>query len=50
MFFLAPSIGRGAAHDHILTELFTFAGVGGLLAGSFILAANLFLGLFKEQT
>jgi hypothetical protein len=50
MFFLAPSIGRGAAHDHILTELFTFAGVGGLLAGSFILVANLFFGLFKEQT
>jgi len=50
MFFLAPSIGRGAAHDHILTELFTFSGVGGLLAGSFILVANLFFGLFKEQT
>jgi hypothetical protein len=49
MFFLAPSIGRGAAHDHILTELFTFAGVGGLLAGSFILVANLFFGLFKEK-
>ena len=49
MFFLAPSIGRGAAHDHILTELFTFVGVGGLLIGSFILVANLFLGLFKEQ-
>lgn len=50
MFFLAPSIGRGAAHDHILTELFTFSGVGGLLAGSFILVANLFFGFFKEQT
>lgn len=49
MFFLSPSIGRGAAHDHILTQLFTFIGVGGLLLGSFFLLANLFLGLFKER-
>ena len=49
MFFLSPSIGRGAAHDHILTELFTFIGVGGLLLGSFFLLANLFLGLFKDR-
>jgi hypothetical protein len=48
MFFLAPSIGRGAAHEHLLTELFTFIAVGGLLAGSFILLANLFLGLFRD--
>ncbi len=50
MFFLAPSIGRGAAHEHILTILFTFVGVGGLLLGILILVANLFLGHFKEQT
>lgn len=49
MFFLAPSIGRGAAHEHILTKLFTFVGVGGILLGSFFLLANLFLGLFKDQ-
>ncbi len=49
MFLLAPSIGRGAAHEHILTELFTFLGVGGLLLGSFFLLANLFLGLFRER-
>ena len=48
MFFLAPSIGRGAAHEHLLTKLFTLIGVGGLLAGSFILLANLFLGLFRD--
>ena len=47
MFFLAPSLGRGVAHEHILTKLFTFTGVGGLLLGSFILVANLYLGLFK---
>ncbi len=49
MFFLSPSIGRGAAHEHILTKLFTFVGVAGLLVGSFILLANLFFGFFREQ-
>lgn len=49
MFFLAPSIGRDPAHEHILTKLLTFIGVGGILLGSFILLANLFLGLFKER-
>ena len=49
MFFLAPSIGRSAAHEHILTKLFTFVGVGGILLGSFFLLANLFLGFFKDQ-
>jgi len=49
MFFLAPSIGRDPAHDHILTKLLTFVGVGGILLGSFFLLANLFLGLFKDR-
>jgi len=49
MFFLSPAIGRGAAHDHILTELLTYIGVGGLLTGSFFLLGNLFFGLFKDQ-
>lgn len=49
MFFLAPSIGRGAAHEHILTKLFTFVGVAGLLLGSLILVANLFFGFFREH-
>jgi len=48
MYWLAPTIGRGPAHDHILTELLTYLGVGGLLAGLLILMANLFLGLFRE--
>ena len=49
MFFLAPSIGRDPAHEHILTKLLTFIGVGGILLGSFFLLGNLFLGLFKED-
>ncbi len=48
MFILAPSIGRGAAHHHIVTEMFTFIGVCSLLAGIAILCANLLLGMFRE--
>jgi hypothetical protein len=50
MFWLAPSIGRGPAHAHILTEFFAYTGVGGFLLGSFILCANIYLGLFKEES
>lgn len=49
MFLLAPSIGRDAAHEHIITELFTMIGVGGLLTGIAILCANLFLNMFQEN-
>jgi len=47
MFVLAPSIGRSAAHHHIVTEMFTYIGVGGLLTGIAILCANMFLGMFR---
>jgi len=50
MFVLAPSIGRGPAHEHILTEIFALTGVGGVLLGGFLLCSNLFLGLFGEDT
>ena len=50
MFLLAPSIGRGPAHAHILTEFFAYTGVGGLLLGLFFLCANVFLGLFREES
>lgn len=49
MFFLAPSIGRGPAHEHVVTQLLTYVGVGGLLLGSLFLIANLYLGLFDER-
>jgi hypothetical protein len=49
MFFLAPSIGRGPAHEHIFTKLLTFVGVGGILLGSFFLLGNLFFGLLRDQ-
>ncbi len=47
MFILAPSIGRGAAHHHIVTEMFTYVGVGGLLIGIAILCTNIFFGMFR---
>lgn len=49
MFILAPSIGRSAAHHHIVTELFTYIGVGSLMLGILILCGNLFLGLFRAD-
>lgn len=48
MFLLAPSIGRGPAHDHFLTHLFTYVGVGGLVLGCVILVANLYFGFFRD--
>ncbi len=45
MFWLAPSLGRGAAHGHIVTELLTYIGTGGLLIGLAILLGNMFFGL-----
>lgn len=48
MFLLSPSIGRSAAHNHLITESFTYIGVGGLLLGCFILIGNLFFNLFKN--
>ncbi len=48
MFLLAPSIGRDAAHGHIITEMFTYVGIGGLLLGIAILSANLFFNMFRE--
>lgn len=49
MFMLAPSIGRDAAHHHIMTEIFTYTGVLGLLAGIGLLSANLFLECYKQD-
>lgn len=50
MFVLAPVMGRGPAHDHILTEILAYAGVGGLVIGGYVLCANLFLGFFRVKT
>jgi len=49
MFYLAPTMGRSAAHSHVLTESFTLIGVGGLTVGMLVLSLNLFFGLFKSE-
>lgn len=49
MFLLAPALGREVAHEHLATKLLTFIGVGGLLLGSCILLANLYLGFCKPK-
>ncbi len=49
IFFLAPSIGRKAAHSHIIAELFAIIGVGGLTIGILMLVANVFFGLLEER-
>ena len=50
MFILAPSIGRSAAHHHIVTEMFTYIGEGGFLTGISNLCANHFLGMFRGSS
>lgn len=42
MFLLAPSVGRDAAHEALVTKLLVYVGTGGLLLGLGILSANLF--------
>ena len=49
MFLLAPSIGRHAAHNHIITELFTYVGVISLASGFILLIANLFFNLLTDK-
>lgn len=47
MFLLAPSIGRDAAHEHILTEGIVFLSVGSIIIALLILCANLFFKAFR---
>jgi len=49
MYWLSPSIGRHAAHTHMLTELCVYVGVGGLLLGLLMIFGYLFLGLFSPK-
>ncbi|MBF0624794.1 MAG: hypothetical protein HQL82_08305 [Magnetococcales bacterium] len=44
MFLLAPSMGRDEAHHAFLTELWTWVGVGSLLAGLGILFLHVLTG------
>jgi hypothetical protein len=48
-FYLAPSLGRDAAHEHPLSVALVFVSTGGLLAGIAILVANIFLRLAVDK-
>jgi drug/metabolite transporter (DMT)-like permease len=48
MFLLAPSIGRGPAHEHLVTTLVTYVGTGCLLAGIGMVCANVFFGKLSD--
>ena len=50
MFLLAPSMGRSAAHSHIVTELLTYVGVGGLVIGFLILVGNIFFSFLAKAS
>lgn len=49
MFLLAPSLGRGAAHDALVTGLITKVTVGSLLLGVAILFLHLLFGFGRER-
>ncbi len=50
MFLLAPTMGREAAHGHVLTELLAMSGIGGLLIGIFFIITHLSLGWFQADS
>ena len=49
MFLLSPSMGRGAAHYALITELFVYVSIGGLLSGMGIFMASVCFGLCEES-
>jgi hypothetical protein len=48
MFWVGPELGRAAAHEYWLVQLFTYVGVGGLALGTGLLAAWLLRALLKK--
>lgn len=45
MFYLAPAIGKDAAHEHGLTVALVYVSTAGLIAGLAIVVANVYLRL-----
>ena len=48
MFYLAPQIGRDAAHNHILTESIVYISTGAFLIGLFMIFSSIFLDKFNQ--
>jgi hypothetical protein len=49
-FYLAPSLGRNAAHEHPLSVVLVYVSTGGLLVGIALVVANVFLRLAVDET
>ncbi len=49
MYYLAPLIGRDAAHNHILTESIVYVSTGAFLIGLFMIITNIFLNMFGDE-
>ena len=49
MFYLAPTVGRDAAHSHILTESIVYISTGAFLIGLFMIFASIFFDMFNEE-
>jgi hypothetical protein len=50
MFLKAPSMGAEPSHEYFLTVIFAVIGIGGLALGASMLAGNLVLGMFREES
>ena len=48
MFYLAPTIGNNAAHEHGLTVALVYVSTGGLVAGLAMMVANIYLRFGAE--
>ena len=48
MFYLAPQIGRDAAHNHILTESIVYISTSAFLIGLFMIFSSIFLDKFNQ--
>ena len=49
MFYLAPLIGRDAAHNHILTESIVYISTGAFFIGLFMVISNIFFDMFSSR-
>jgi hypothetical protein len=48
-FYLSPSLGRSAAHEHWATLTLVYVSISGLVVGMAIMVANLFLGFARSR-
>lgn len=49
MFYLAPKIGRDAAHSHIVTEAIVYISTGAFLIALYMIFSSIFFNKFNEM-